>query len=264
MIALALAAALSLARPADLNATPTLVAETVGVAPGQTVWVGVRFTIREGWHIYWKGLNDTGHPPEVTFHLPEGFTVGDLVWPAPERHVSEGDILDHVYEREALLLAPLSAPPDARPGSTVTLQADLAWLVCKDVCIPERGHVSLSLPIVDAAQAKPGKDAGLFRQFRERVPTPLPPDIKIHVRPDQATIEVPGASALEFYPGEDSIPLAEPIQDASKKGTQLMIRLAPPTDDRKHLPARLTGVLKVVRAAGGRPAYYSVLKDVER
>ncbi len=264
MLTLALATVLSLHGQPDLNATPALIAETTGVAPGQTVWVGVRFTIREGWHIYWNGLNETGQPPEVKFHVPEGFRVGELVWPAPERHISEGEILDHVYERETLLLAPLTAPPDAETGSGVTITADLSWLVCRDVCIPERGRVSLSLPVVSADRLKPGSEAETFRRFRELVPKPLPPEIKVRIRHDLALIEVPGASFLEFYPGPDSLPLANPIQDAAGKGTTLSLRLGSPTDDRKHLKPRLSGILMVRRPEGGKPAYYSVLKDVER
>jgi len=252
------------APPADHNATPTLLVETAGIVPGQTAWLGVHFTIREGWHLYWDGFNASGEPPAATFHAPPGFKVADFLWPAPHRHVSTGDILDHVYDKEVLLLAPLTAPADAQPGSTITLKANLSWLVCSDVCIPESAHVALTIPVVDAGAAKPGPDAPTFKRFRDLLPAPLPPDVTITASASRATIEVNGAAALEFYPGKDSLPLLNPIRDAAAPGPRLTLPLGRPTDDRKHLKPRLTGVLMVKDPTKTRPAYYSVLKDVER
>lgn len=249
---------------ADLNATPSLIAESTGITPGGTLWLGLRFKIRDGWHLYWDGFNDSGQPPAATFHTPPGYKVGELLWPAPHRHVSPGDILDHVYEKEALLLAPLTAPADATIGATITIRADLTWLVCSDICIPEAAEVALSIPVIAASLVKPGPDAPTFKHHRDTLPAPLPPEIKVTATPDLAIIHAPRAYALEFYPGKDSLPLANPFKAAAAKGDRLTLPLAQPTDDRKHLKPRLSGVLMVLYPTRNLPVYYSVLKDVER
>lgn len=263
MLALALAASLACLQPPDPNVTPTLIAESTGIAPGGTAWVAVRFSIREGWHIYWNGLNDSGEPPKVTFQTPAGVSVGDLLWPAPQRHVSPGDILDHVYERETVLMAPVTAPPDAKVGSTITLNADLTWLVCKDVCIPESARVTLALPVVSPERVKPSPDAGVFRSYRSMIPTPLPSDIKVEISGSVARIVAAGAASMEFYPDDRSVPLVDPIREGSVKGGIMVLRLGEPTDDRKGLPRRLSGVLQVRANEQSRPAYHWVQKEIE-
>ena len=48
--------------------------------------------MQPGWHVYWNGRNDTGTPVRITLTVPEGFAAGDVLWPAPVRHVAAGEI----------------------------------------------------------------------------------------------------------------------------------------------------------------------------
>src|SRR4051812_22252125 len=89
----------------------SLVSEKTAIIPGQVNWIGIQYEIADGWHLYWNGQNDAGSPMEVTPALPDGFTAGDLLWPAPKRHLSDGPLLDHVYEKRVVLLLPVTAPP---------------------------------------------------------------------------------------------------------------------------------------------------------
>src|SRR5262245_15955955 len=81
----------------DGHAKVSLVSEKRTVTRGSNFLLAVRFDLEPGWHIYWKGQNDTGYPPSVTLDLPEGFRTGEILWPVPKRLVSPGNILDHVY-----------------------------------------------------------------------------------------------------------------------------------------------------------------------
>ena len=47
--------------------------------------------------------------------LPAGYKAGEMLWPAPARHVSNGGLLDHVYEGRAMILLPVEVPADAKP-----------------------------------------------------------------------------------------------------------------------------------------------------
>src|SRR3954471_8284361 len=134
-LGLTVAAAPALARgEAADRVRLSLVSERTALVPGETNWLGVQFDIQDGWHLYWNGQNDAGSPPEVTIELPAGYTKGDLLWPAPKRHISDGPILDHIYEKRVVLLLPVKAPADATPGTPVTLKVSATWIVCKSAC----------------------------------------------------------------------------------------------------------------------------------
>ena len=189
--AAALAAALCLAvdanAQADANARqaqPTLIAEHSSIAPGSTVRIAVDFAINPGWHLYWPGRNDTGFEPQVEWELPEGWTIGDLHWPAPVRYVSPGDILDHIYEDRLTLIADLTAPADAT--DSVDIAAELSWLVCKDVCIPEDARVSMSLAVSESSQpTQSTAHTSAFAAAESRWPIAAEPDAFTTATPER-------------------------------------------------------------------------------
>lgn len=245
------------AQPAEQqHATPRLTAERAALVPGEENWIGITFEIDPGWHLYWNGVNDTGMPPSVSWKLPEGFVAGSLLWPAPVRHVSPGDLLDHIYEQRVTLLVPIAVPADAQPGAEVTLAADLEWLVCKEACFPGWGEVSLTLPVASpGARPAPGKDVPLFEQARARLPKPVTDAqgaVASEWSGDRVRVRVDGARALVFFPEEGSVRLVDPIETAASKGGELRLTIEPPEEG----PARLVGVLEVTTDDPKRPKFY--------
>ena len=87
---IALLTLLVLAAPLSARAAPVrtenveveLVSAASVVAPGQPFYVALHKQIREHWHTYWRNPGDAGLPTELHWELPEGFTAGDIVWPA--------------------------------------------------------------------------------------------------------------------------------------------------------------------------------------
>jgi thiol:disulfide interchange protein DsbD len=124
-----------------------LVAQEAGIAPGGTIYVALRQKIVPGWHTYWRNPGDAGEPTKITWTLPEGWTAGDMVWPTPKK-TRLGPLLDYAYEGEVLIPTPITAAADAKPGTTLSLTADVFYLVCEQVCIPEEAKLSLLLPVV--------------------------------------------------------------------------------------------------------------------
>lgn len=250
------------------HARARLLSETGAVAPGSTFTLGVTLDLEPGWHTYWDGFNDTGYPIRVTPHLPDGFTAGDLEWPAPERLVSPGDILDHVYRDHVTLLLPVQVPADLKPGSEVTLNATVEWLACHEVCVPGSGEATLTLPVgtpgTDAwrrQQAKvPAEARTRFEETRKRLPRPLTPESGVRWHWDSSggdqgkvlIVESDGADRLEFYPARDSAPPAAIIQDGvSDTGTMTL----PLGDNYEHATA-VHGVLEVKR--DGTTRFYTL------
>jgi thiol:disulfide interchange protein DsbD len=129
------------------HVTAQLVAEHSAVRPGQTLRVGLKIDHQPHWHTYWRNPGDSGLPTTVNWTLPPGANISDIQWPVPKR-LPVGPLVNYGYEDQLLLPQTLVVPPNALPGTTLELRAQANWLVCKDVCIPEGGELSLQLPVV--------------------------------------------------------------------------------------------------------------------
>lgn len=147
-----------------------LVAQETGIAPGGTVYVALRQKIIPEWHTYWRNPGDAGEATKITWTLPAGWKSGDLVWPTPQV-AKLGPLLDYAYEGEVLIPVPITAAADAQVGSTISLTADVFYLVCKDVCVPEEAKLSLLLPVV-AAPAADAKWGAVVGEVLAKAPKP--------------------------------------------------------------------------------------------
>jgi len=213
--------------PSDSH--PVLVSVEISptaAVPGESVTLVWRFALADGWHLYWSGRNDTGYPPGIDLDLPEGWVAGGLQWPAPERYVSAGDILDHVYHDELVLIQKLGAPSNATVGLPVTVQADVQWLACKDMCLPGRTSLSVAVPVSDRSR---NREPNIASVAADRLPAPVPDGI-LETGWEGATfhMSLPGAELLTFMPTEDCGQLVDLLNDG--RGESLTLRFRPKRD----------------------------------
>lgn len=115
------------------------------IQPGKPFYVALRLKHDKNWHTYWKS-SSTGYAPSISWKLPEGFTAGDIEWPAPRPYQIDF-IVDFIYENEALLPVKITPPATLQTDATITLSALAEWLMCEKVCIPGSASLSLSLPV---------------------------------------------------------------------------------------------------------------------
>jgi thiol:disulfide interchange protein DsbD len=142
--------AVSAALTSNVVTTPQVRAELVahapeGIAAGKPMWLGLKLTHQPHWHTYWKNPGDSGLPTTLAWTLPAGATAGEIDWPAPKR-LPIGPLMNHGYEGSVVLPVPLSIGPQFNNAGKLDVQLQADWLVCKEVCIPESGRFSLSLP----------------------------------------------------------------------------------------------------------------------
>ncbi len=123
----------------------TLHSSVKAVKPGQQFSLLIEQNIEEGWHTYWKNPGDSGEPTHVDWQLPQGFKASSIHWPAPQR-LPFGPLMNFGYENTVYFPVTL-IPPKDMDAENVTLKADVSWLVCKDICIPEYGSIELELPV---------------------------------------------------------------------------------------------------------------------
>lgn len=206
--------------------------------PGEILTIMWRFDLAAGWHLYSNYRNDSGFPPAVKLDLPAGWLAGPLLWPVPERYLSAGEILDHVYHGQLLLLQELTVPSGAVIGQTVAIPARLDWLVCRDECVPGQAH--LELKILVAERGQPSAEAQLFAAARAALPRPAPlAGCEIHWSDSSVEIVVPDAANLEFFPAVDCVRLSNIIADGSGSTDRLVLGLRSLTGG----PGPLKGVL---------------------
>ncbi len=169
----------SFAAPARATAiqhgTLDLVAENAWISPGQSFTIGLHFKLDPGWHIYWKNPGDSGEPPRVTWQLPQGITTGEIEWPAPQRMITS-TIMNYVYDGEVLLLVPMKADQSVRASTgAAKLDGSVKLLICsKEMCVPSKAQLSLSLPVKTQSSAPDPNVASLFSAARARLPKPAP------------------------------------------------------------------------------------------
>ncbi len=134
--------------------------------PGSTVLAGVHLTMDADWHTYWKNSGASGIPTTIVWDLPAGLTAGEIQWPVPEK-LPPDELTTYVYENEVVLLVPLTLEADLKPGPLV-LKASVAWLECKEKCLPGSADISATINI--GPETKPSANAALIRSWQEKLP----------------------------------------------------------------------------------------------
>ena len=181
-----------------------LIADVESIGPGQTFHLAVIFDIEPQWHIYWKNPGQGAPPPNIRIEAPEGFEVGEVLWPRPiEADSPLGPT--YVYKKQAALFVPITAPSNLTEGSA-TIRADIRWAVCKELCLLGRGGSSIDVKTTQSTtQTAPNPDP-LLTKLKARLPKPLATTDGGCVAFTGSTLTITGPAmgleTLTFFPGE--------------------------------------------------------------
>ncbi|PYI80318.1 MAG: hypothetical protein DME26_21805 [Verrucomicrobia bacterium] len=148
------------------NTQARLVLSAASAKPGQPVMAGIHLRMGPGWHTYWINPGDSGMATKIDWALPSGITAGEIQWPVPETFTA-GGLTTYVYQKEAVLLVPLTLASDVKPGPA-EIKAKVSWLECRVECLPGKADVKATLIIGN--ESKPSADAGLIESGRKRLP----------------------------------------------------------------------------------------------
>ena len=250
-----------------------LVAQETGIAPGGTIYVALRQKIVPGWHTYWRNPGDAGEPTRIAWTLPAGWSAGDMVWPTPKK-ARLGPLLDYAYEGEVLIPVPITAAANAQVGTTISLNAQVSYLVCEQICIPEEAKLSLLLPVVAAPQADPKWGAIVGKVLAD---APKPAGLKAVFKLDGETLRLAvvggplkGAdmAGAYFYPYSPKVieHAADQVIERGPEGLTLTLKAGydfvgggtPPTE-LAGVIATKAGAWEVTAIAGDPPASASGL-----
>ena len=148
-----------------------LVTDESSAQPGRPTLVGLKLRMAPEWHTYWKNPGDSGLPTKIQWTLPEGWKAGAIQWPYPQP-LPVGPLMNYGYDDEVVLLTELT-PPAGAGESSARIKAHAEWLVCKDICVPEKGDLDIALPV---SKAPPAKNP-TFQAHIERARNQLPVDV---------------------------------------------------------------------------------------
>lgn len=116
------------------------------VAPGQDFYLSLVTTMDDHWHVYWKNPGDAGEP--VAIHWSDDVTsdIGGFVWPMPNP-ILTGPIMNYGFDGRVFFPMPATMRVDAQPGSVETFDAEVTYLVCEEVCVPEYAELSIQIGV---------------------------------------------------------------------------------------------------------------------
>ena len=224
----------------DPNTTASVLLADSEVQPGRQVRGAFRLVMSEHWHTYWKNPGDVGLPTEAVWTLPEGFSVDEFQWPAPQFIETTG-LVSYAYEDEVLLPFTLTVPESAQPGQTYPLKVKLSWLECKESCVPGEATLELTLKVGRENVSSP--EAAEIEKAFENLPTPTN-EVRAYRLGDKYQLVLPSGlnqDKTRFFPDtpEQLNDAAPQILDQTAEDSLLLT----PDAEAKEAPQALSGIL---------------------
>lgn len=142
------------------------------LALGDVAYVGLWIKLPPGWHSYWENPGDSGSAPILKWDLPEGIEVSEILWPTPQRVEASG-LQTFGYSGEVFILQKLIIL-NTLELKEIPLKLHAEWLVCADICVPQREDYVLNLPIdLEARASVMDEDLKPYvTEALRRLPTP--------------------------------------------------------------------------------------------
>jgi suppressor for copper-sensitivity B len=140
-----------------------LIAATNSTGTNGTIRLGIHFRLKPKWKIYWRSPGDAGFPPELKWDGSTNLKSAVIQWPAPKRFSVLG-IETLGYEDEVVL--PILAIQQTKNIAT-TFKAQLRYLTCNDICIPNELSFILHL---QAGNGEPSQFTHLINSYQSQVP----------------------------------------------------------------------------------------------
>ena len=107
----------------------------------ESFYVGVRLEMQEGWHTYWENPGDSGSPFDARWDVDQGIIVENVEWPTPVT-IPYPPLMTFGYEGDVVFPFKVFRAIDSNL-SKINLEFD--FLICADICIPEKASLSLDL-----------------------------------------------------------------------------------------------------------------------
>ena len=219
------------------------------VQPGGETRIAIAFSpVSEEWHGYWSNPGDAGLGMQVEWDLPAGVSIGELRYPAPERLLI-GELMNHVFEGDYAVVAPLRMAKGAAPDGPFTLRGTASYLACTDaVCVPQEAQLRAVVAVGEGERA----DAR-FAAFQSALAAPLDRPARFAIEGDRLRLAIPLPATLDvgsphvFIENRELVDYAAP-QVFRRNGDMLTAAIPLARDAQR--PGPLAGIVRLGDGTG--------------
>jgi DsbC/DsbD-like thiol-disulfide interchange protein len=122
-----------------------------GRAKTGKILAGVQIELDEGWKTYWRNPGEAGGvPPELDWKTSTNVSGTETLYPAPMR-LSDANGDNIGYKHGVIFPVRIEVADAAKP---IGLDLKILFGVCKNICIPEERHLTLTLDTSTGADAE--------------------------------------------------------------------------------------------------------------
>ena len=105
------------------------------------VLLGLEYKLQNGWKTYWLSPGEGGFPQEVSLTNSTNIHSFEVYWPTPEQFEIL-DIKSLGYKDSVIFPLKINLLDSSKSTSIIM---DVNYLVCKDICIPGKAHLELTI-----------------------------------------------------------------------------------------------------------------------
>jgi len=242
-----------------------LIASSMGVGEAETLSLGLHFTMKPGWKVYWRSPGDAGYPPSIDWDGSENIEGAEMLWPVPQRFSVLGlETLGYKDEVVYPITVKLKTP-----GHALLAIANVDYLTCNDICVPYQAKLTLNLP---TGPASPSAFAHLINRFAVQVPGDGAAHgvsidtLEVLGRGKQARLRVTVTSKTPFmepdafFEGPDILAFDKPTIELQKGGLQASLNAKVYGAEDLKSPNGLVGLSLGVTLSDGERSAMRTLK----
>ncbi len=202
------------------------------------VWqAGILVELEPGWKTYWRMPGDSGIPPQFDWAGSENSAAIEVGFPVPRRfNDAAGETIGY-HDQVVFPVFVTSGKLDA----AVSLQLNMFFAVCKDVCIPAKAKADAAL---GASAANP-----LLNEWQKRLPrlamageAPFVTAVRFETRQNRPmlVVSLTGQAQDIFVESETSAYFEKPEFDSATGEAWLPIANLKDTAKLRGVPLKLT------------------------
>ena len=202
------------------------------------VWqAGIRVELEPEWKTYWRMPGDSGIPPQFDWAGSENSAAIEVGFPVPRRFNDAGGETIGYHEQ---VVFPVFVKPE-NLDAAVSLQLNMFFAVCKDVCIPAKAKAGAAL---EASAANP-----LLEEWQKRLPrlaaageAPHVTATRLEIRENKPVliVSLKGHAHDIFVESETSAYFGKPRFDSTTGEAWLPIANLKDTAKLRGIPLKLT------------------------
>ena len=232
-----------------------LISETnIVTKQGKKIWIGLHQIIQSGWHTYWRYAGDSGLPTRLSWKTNNDLDIGQINWPLPQV-IKVGSLISYGYENETVLLVPLNV----KNSETIDLTVEAEWLVCKEICIPQRKVLSLKLP--QKTDEISSTSSSLIKYFRNKVPLEMAWKTEVIIKGKQIRLkifmskdEIKKIDEIRMFPSIDGLIDNNGVQRFSKNTDNIVLDMKAGYAIKEGLKY-FEGVIRIAKIENGKSSY---------